>query len=67
MQHVQVDASSIGMFGHGEFIRLTHKPTGIMVEYKREENAISAAVRERLMAQLKVLVENYEPEPVKPS
>jgi len=43
----------------GEWVRCIHKPTNIKLEH-RSDNGIRHATKERLIAELKVLVENYE-------
>lgn len=60
IEDTEVSTSSIDMLGHGEWIRLRHKPSEISIEYRSKNGAIRRAVKDRLLAQLKVLVGNYE-------
>ena len=67
MEDVELSASSMDTLGNGEWIRLKHKPSDITLEFRRRNGAIRRAVKERLVAQLKVLVEQYEPKPTEPT
>jgi hypothetical protein len=61
IEDVKIDASTIDMMGKGEFIRMTHKPTGIEIEHRSPESSIRRATKDRLLAEIKVLVEHHEP------
>lgn len=51
--------------GPGQRLKLIHGPTGIRVGVESAIDLIHTATKDRLLAELRVLVENYEP--IKPT
>lgn len=51
IEDVRVSTRSLGLFGTGQSLKLTHQPSGITVEVQQEKRLLTAKEKNSLLAE----------------